>query len=188
MKTQTKQRIIGGLVLVALLAIFLPMFFSNPHPATQLSLNKKVPAQPAQPQVTLTLPKVVETTAKPAQMATTTTVAKPTTPIKPKQTTATVKAQPPFSKSTASQKAKLAPVKKALWVIQVASYRDVNNAKHMLSQLTSQGFQAYTVTRSDGKLTQVLIGPNTSYQAAVQMQAELKQRTKMTGLVRRQRK
>lgn len=58
MSAQIKQRVIGGLVLLALLAIFLPLFFNNPHPSANLAKN--VPAEPVQPTVELQLPQVAK--------------------------------------------------------------------------------------------------------------------------------
>ncbi len=57
-EVKTKQRLVGGLVLVAIAAIFLPLLFHNSRPSTSkpLSLSTRVPKAPAKPQVTLELP------------------------------------------------------------------------------------------------------------------------------------
>lgn len=61
LSTQTKQRIIGGLVLLALLAIFFPLFLNTPHPSA--ALVKRTPGPPDAPKVELSLPQVA--TAEP---------------------------------------------------------------------------------------------------------------------------
>lgn len=56
MEAKTKQRVIGGLVLVAVVAIFLPLLFHHSHPSMNLALSTDVPDAPPQPQVQLQLP------------------------------------------------------------------------------------------------------------------------------------
>lgn len=68
MKLQTKQRVIGGLVLLALVAIFLPVLFHNKQPSTQLSLSTKIPPPPPAPKAVLTLPAKQVVVKKPAQL------------------------------------------------------------------------------------------------------------------------
>ncbi len=56
MNVKAKQRIIGGLVLLAVLAIFLPVLFHSSRPSEQLKLSTNIPKQPASPNVQLQLP------------------------------------------------------------------------------------------------------------------------------------
>ncbi len=56
MKVQMKQRIIGGIVLLAILAIFLPVMFHSSRSSRTLQMSLKMPRQPQSPQVTLQLP------------------------------------------------------------------------------------------------------------------------------------
>lgn len=56
MQTKTKHRIIGGIVLLAIVAIFLPLLFHNSRPSMDLKLSTQVPSAPAKPQVQLQLP------------------------------------------------------------------------------------------------------------------------------------
>ncbi len=56
MEAKIKQRVIGGLVLVAVVAIFLPLLFHHAHPSMNLALSTDVPNAPNQPQVQLQLP------------------------------------------------------------------------------------------------------------------------------------
>ena len=58
MNLQVKQRIIGGLVLLAIIAIFVPILFHSSHPTTDLTLSTEIPLAPAEPQIALPLPKL----------------------------------------------------------------------------------------------------------------------------------
>lgn len=58
MQTKTKQRVIGGIVLLAVVAIFLPLLFHNSRPSADLKLSTKVPPAPAKPEVQLQLPAI----------------------------------------------------------------------------------------------------------------------------------
>ncbi len=53
MEIKTKQRLVGGLVLLALLAIFLPVLFHTSRPSTAAHLSVKIPPKPPEPQMTL---------------------------------------------------------------------------------------------------------------------------------------
>jgi len=65
MEAKNKQRIIGGLVLLALVAIFLPLLFHNSRPSTRLQLSGQVPTAPTKPEVQLQLPAPSESHAMP---------------------------------------------------------------------------------------------------------------------------
>ncbi len=56
MQNHVKHRIIGGLVLLAIIAIFLPFLFHSSQPSTPLKLSTQIPDQPDAPQVPLQLP------------------------------------------------------------------------------------------------------------------------------------
>ncbi|WP_423063833.1 SPOR domain-containing protein [Candidiatus Paracoxiella cheracis] len=58
MQTKTKQRVIGGIVLLAVVAIFLPLLFHNSRPSADLKLSTNVPLAPAKPEVQLQLPAI----------------------------------------------------------------------------------------------------------------------------------
>jgi len=52
MQTKSKQRLVGLLILLAILAIFLPLLFHNSHPSTT-QLPVKIPTKPKIDQVSL---------------------------------------------------------------------------------------------------------------------------------------
>lgn len=61
MNTQIKHRMIGGLVLLALLAIFLPILFYHSHSPSQIQLSAKIPEAPKAPQIEMQLPVKAQT-------------------------------------------------------------------------------------------------------------------------------
>ncbi len=56
METKKNQRIIGGLVIVALIAIFLPLFFHHARPLMNVQLSANMPNPPTKPTIQLELP------------------------------------------------------------------------------------------------------------------------------------
>ncbi|MDF1795961.1 MAG: SPOR domain-containing protein [Coxiellaceae bacterium] len=173
MSTQIKQRIIGGLVLLALLAIFLPLFFNNPHPSATLSNH--APGVPQKPQVQLQLPQIAQ--AEPAAInqqpaaqqqvamseapqqiaavtaaAASTPAAKPAAPIAKPDIVAAVKPVVVAKPVPAAVKAVVAatkPVKKHVaagkaWVVQLASFGSSANAKRLVKKLRQSGYDAYS--------------------------------------------
>lgn len=49
MEIKTKQRLVGALVLLAILSIFLPVLFHTSRPVTESRLSVKVPPKPPKP-------------------------------------------------------------------------------------------------------------------------------------------
>lgn len=66
MQTKTKQRIIGAIVLLAVVAIFLPVLFHNARPSANLKLSTTIPPAPAKPVVQLQLPAIKSSPAVPS--------------------------------------------------------------------------------------------------------------------------
>lgn len=56
MESKTKQRIVGGLVLVAVFAIFLPLLFHRPNPTVNFAQNSEAPSAPNKPQIQFDMP------------------------------------------------------------------------------------------------------------------------------------
>ncbi|MDF1653721.1 MAG: SPOR domain-containing protein [Coxiellaceae bacterium] len=209
MSTQIKQRIIGGLVLLALLAIFLPLFFNNPHPSATLSNH--APGVPQKPQVQLQLPQIAQ--AKPAdvsqqpeaqqQIAMTTAPQQPTAPAaKPAVQVAKVEpvAVVPVSPAAKAQRVVVAakpvkPVKAAkhlapskAWVVQLASFGSSENAARLVKKLRQSGYEAYSrhATNSHGKVIyKVYVGPEINRHRIESLQNQLSKHYRLKGMIRR---
>ena len=73
-----------------------------------------------------------------------------------------------------------------VWVIQVASFSDSDNARRLLHQLRAKGFNVYSC-QSKGKKTivRVFIGPDINRNKINQIQKELKQQLQLNGVIRK---
>lgn len=187
MEIRTKQRLIGCLVLLAILAIFLPLLFYNLYPSTSLFKPKAVVFVPLVP--TITNKSVIQLQLRPSLSAKITAAGKihstflsppPAQSIPPKlPKPATSKLQPLLQM----------PVKTAppeVWVIQVASFSNFNNAKRLLNQLRVKGLDVYSC-QSKGKKTiiRVFVGPDINRNKIDQIQKELKQQFQLNGIIRK---
>ncbi len=172
MSTQVKQRIIGGLVLLALLAIFLPLFFSNPHPSA--ALLKPAPNAPSAPRVELQLPRVADKAEQndsmdqlaaklindnpdqaaqiPAAVKDEAAPVSATPKVAPSQVPMKVAVKKQALPPVVSAKTKTAAtvvqhyhqlVKTKAWVVQLASFSNQSNAKRLMSKLRASGYKVY---------------------------------------------
>lgn len=163
MDEKTKQRIVGIVVITALLAIFLPMLFEDPVERSGRSVSEmQIPDLPrqfqtqAQPVVPSSTEQVLQTPAKPVPIVSST----------PKETEqvllAPAKTQPvvnPIPKNTAvaSTKPKAKTEKLVRWVIQAGSFKEKKNAETERDKFRKQGFVAFVESFKD--MYRVRIGP-----------------------------
>jgi len=161
MEVKTKQRLVGILVLIAILAIFLPVLFHTSQPSTEARLTVKIPAKPAEPQVAL-LEK-----AKPE-----------VTPVARSSTAAPVSTDP-----------KELPVDTPeAWVIQLGSFSDKSNADRLIKKLRKKGFEAYSrvdTTTKGAHLNRVYVGPEIRLSSAKQLLKKLHHSFHLNGVVRK---
>jgi len=210
MNQQTKHRIIGGVVLAGVVAIFLPVLFHHSEPSSKVQLSENIPAQPVSPKVSLQLPKQAtqEQKEQPAAMLTSAeqkpeikTVKRAKVETLPTSTDV-IKAKPAASKSAAATKTAVVkakttankvnvttkPVTLTLWAVQLASLSNDQNANRLIKKLQKQGYNAYsrkTVTASGNVITRVLIGPENKKSTIERIQKEVQAKFKIKGLIRR---
>jgi DedD protein len=203
---RTKQRMVGGLVMLALLAIFLPMFFSSPHPSTTLTLSQKTPVEPAKPQISLQLPTQPQ--------------AAPATPTaQPLMTALSRVPQDPVNVTAPAKKITLKKIalKKAVphvrspikvmakpktahhsaaqsttpgWVLQLGSFSHTTNATILMNKLKKAGYKVYShkITHKDGhSLVQVFLGPTPTRATIEKIKVKLHKDYRIKGFVRRSR-
>ncbi len=161
-----KQRLIGALVLVALMVIFLPMLFSNGdlEPAEVLV---DIPQKPPIPTLEISEP------VKPSEqrLAEKNEVSpKP----KPQQTL-----QELVDKEVDENKL---PVS---WALQVASFKERDNAEKLRDKLRKAGYKAYIKYRLDvePKMIRVLIGPVLERTEIDKIKAAVARHHKLEGVV-----
>jgi len=159
-----KQRLIGALVLVALMVIFLPMLFSNGdlEPAEVLV---DIPEKPPIP--TFEIKK----------------------PVKPSEQRQVEKAQPkPKPQQTLQELVdKEVDVNKlpVSWALQVASFKERDNAEKLRDKLRKAGYKAYIKYRLDvePKMIRVLIGPVLERTEIDKIKAAIVRHHKLEGVV-----
>ncbi|AZV75808.1 SPOR domain-containing protein [Coxiella burnetii] len=189
MEIKAKQRLIGALVLLAIVAIFLPLLFHNPRPSTGLTMTTTIPPAPDKPVVQLQLPPSAPPPVETPLLQTNTVDLTPKQPIvqpslppvmpvpQPKKV---VKVNKPHSLESLLSKTPTA------WIIQVASFVNPDYAKHLLQQLRAKGFDAYLQESHEGKvITRVFIGPEINRDKINKIQKELKQQMRLNGVIKK---
>lgn len=166
MEVKTKQRIVGILVLVAILAIFLPVLFHTSQPSTEARLTVKIPAKPAEPQIAL------REKVKPA-----------VTPV----ASAPIAIPTPTSAPVAANKKIMVDAPEA-WVVQLGSFSDKSNAERLIKKLREKGFEAYSradTTTKGAPLNRVYVGPEIHLSTAKQLLKKLHHSFHLNGVVRK---
>ncbi len=137
-----KQRLIGAAVLVALAVLFLPAILDGKK--AQYYEEKIIPERPVDGQLT-----ELAASLKASSKSNKTTSNKQKNAV-----TTTSKAVSPTAKPLTG--------KEAAYIVQVASFADVNNANKLVARLKSQNLKAFVrkkITKDGLKLSQVLVGP-----------------------------
>lgn len=151
MQLKIKQRIIGGVVLVAIAAIMIPMFLGGKNTMLQQIAQVKVTV-PSLPQTFSTekLAQEQQSGSHPASKSKARTVSK------------------------ASKKLHTVVAKKA-WIVQLGSFTNITNAKRLVKRLRHKGFAAYYVSRKahHRRYARVFMGPVLSVKRAIQIQKKL---------------
>lgn len=175
MDVRIQQRLVGALVLLALVFLIVPVVLDGdgrvPQKITQ------IPPKPKRPDVSHIR------VAEPARDVLPPLPEQPPEPAQPQSEAADGSAQ-----SKPSVTGEVVPVDAGVdaWSVQVASFRETDKAARLRDQLRAEGFTTYVneVILSDGTLfTQVLVGPETDMERIRQRKEEIKTRIGMPGLV-----
>lgn len=210
MQAKIKQRWIGVLILLAMLAIFLPLIFHNERPEIK---KETIPALPPQPKIEVNLKvssnekstaeavapenaptetdqKLEITESKPVIQKPIETQSKPVPvvqqPQSPKEVNQEVNKN--FS-SLDSQKKVLANYMEApqAWTIQLGTFSNINNANKLVAQLRKAGFDVYSHSISDLKtgkqMVRVYVGPEIKKENALQLKDQLQSRFHLRGIL-----
>lgn len=207
-----KQRIVGALVLLALLVIFLPVLFDRNRVepvdrASQIPATITPPAAPINPPVAPTLVES-DMAPPPAQMfvPTETEAEKPdhiAAQTNKLEAAKTIKAEgkSPSSNSEAKNSLKLAKSEASkqlleppklnaagsaqAWLLQVASYKSVAQAKKVRDDLLAKGFSAYTreIPGAKGIIVRVFVGPKFDKATALAQKKRIDELFNLNALV-----
>lgn len=189
MERALKERIIGAVVLVAVVVLVVPVFLDGP-PADGQTVTERVPlpgqtrqsmqtvvlnrdrdapvpsptVEPVQPAANEAVPEVRETNV--AEQTQAASEPAPASREEPEQETASdgaAESPPPATSST------------GMWAVQLGSFSQADNAEKLAAGLRKQGFAAFLsqVDAGSGQLHRVRIGPQKDRAAAEAMAARL---------------
>lgn len=202
MEKKTKQRLTGAALFVAFILILLP-FLQMPHEKHDKVLSEAPP-----------FPDTIKTNIPPIDQSKVTTSEPQENLIKNLRPyvvqksedapVAEIQAQTPAvslveTSNSATSKKVTASVKPALllksktnantiteaWVIQIGSFKNRNNARHLVNELRAHGYHAFmqNTQTSLGNSTRVFVGPEGKHTSARKLAQELKQELKIEGIV-----
>jgi DedD protein len=198
LKKRARRRLVGAVVLVALMAVVLPMVLdSEPEPRGQ-KIDIHIPSPDsgefkpgASPPASSTVSKAAseaapksETAAPPADKVETPAGiagAQPTPSARTEETAAPERAAggtKDSSKPSAAAASAKAPAAAAggAYVVQVAALADTSKAKALEKRIAGAGLKTYTevVSTPNGEVTRVRAGPYATREAAEKARAQLK--------------
>lgn len=190
LKKRARRRLVGAVVLVAAVAVVLPMVLdSEPKPTSQ-EINIQIPSQDAKGFTSKVVPlappskaaeKPVAKAAEPVKDAAVTE--KPASKPEPKPETKPVPEKPAAKvaekapeKAPAKTTEKAPAPKPGTFFIQVTALADVDKAKQVQRQMVDAGLPSYTqvVAAGKGDVTRVRAGPFATRDEAEKAQLKLK--------------
>jgi DedD protein len=179
MEKALKERIVGAIVLVAVVVLVVPVFLDGP-PAEGEIISERVPlpGQSEQKIQTVVLDRdrdqpvparelnAARQSAEQAQVTEPAPVQKP-----PQDSTVTTAAPEPENKVVVQA----AGSTTGMWAVQLGSFANKQNAEILAADLRKQGFAAFLsqVSTSSGQLHRVRVGPQKDREAADAMAARL---------------
>ncbi len=207
MKQETKQRIVGAIVLLCLALIFLPILFDGegsyqvpvtsriPDPPVVPAMPEPVPTRPVivnEPPAQAQEPEPIATQESDAEPAVADTVSTETVSAEPdsdepaadaaEPEVAVVESQPAFSREAPALNEDGLPEG---WSVRLGAFSDAANASNLLQRLQDSGYKAYSQTSSNaqGELTVVYVGPWLERGLAEDYLQELQQQFQLAGMV-----
>lgn len=156
-----KQRLVGAIVIVAAAIIFLPMIFNDTQRPPE-DILVEIPERPKVPKLDITKP------------------VPPSEQRKVEKQAALAKAKPAIDKTDTSTNN--VPVS---WTLQLASFKERDNADALRDRLRKAGYKAYVRYRADQKpaMARVFIGPELNRQAIDKLKTRLEKELKLEGIV-----
>jgi DedD protein len=185
----TKQRIVGTVVLLTLAFIFLPIVFDG-QGSYEPAMTSRIPDSPQVsilPEPVQSRPIIIAETEREAELASPASndAAGAEVPIAVEAAPESVggtTSEPVFSREVPQLDRAGLP---QAWVVQLASFADVENARNLLARLQSAGYKAYirSVVGDQGGRSRVLVGPWVVRARADETQTELQAQFQLAGMV-----
>ncbi len=190
METRVKERLVGAVILVALIVALVPEILSGPRETTDAGS----PADSEQPLRTYTIEleqpdlPAVETaaTSTPGLESTAAqTDAAVDAEVVPEAPPATIPEEPEPATQARPEPQVADPAPTAGWAVQVGSFSNVENAERMARELRARGFKAFVSSHeSQGeKLMRVRVGPEKDRARAEQLAKRLRRDWKQATVV-----
>lgn len=189
MNQGTKQRIVGTVVLLTLAFIFLPIVFDG-QGSYEPAMTSRIPDSPQVsilPEPVQSRPIIIAETEREAELASPASndAAGAEVPIAVEAAPESVggtTSEPVFSREVPQLDRAGLP---QAWVVQLASFADVENARNLLARLQSAGYKAYirSVVGDQGGRSRVLVGPWVVRARADETQTELQAQFQLAGMV-----
>jgi len=165
-----KQRLVGAVVLVALVVIFVPMLLDDEPMVTSSISKSNIPPQPKSKFPTKI---IAQKEVKPLRLTTSKIAPAKTTGSKPKAkpVTAVPKARTGLS----------------AWVVQVASFEKRANANKLVKRLQAKKLSAFVEQASVDRKTvfRVRVGPEVDHKKAEGIRNRIKREFKLKGKIER---
>ncbi|MEX2132253.1 MAG: SPOR domain-containing protein [Pseudohongiellaceae bacterium] len=201
MNQNTKQRIVGTIVLLALALIFLPIIFDG-QGSYQRPVSSRIPQTPvinllpepvAQRVILETEPAptvipdtdTVETVVEPVQEPAGTDTAAVVEPVTIADLIANVTDEPAAETTVASGPALDERGLPIGWSVRLASFSEMRNAESLLQRLLTSNYKAYTreVTTEQGVMTAVYVGPQLEREKIEELRQQLQGEFQLSGMV-----
>ena len=189
MVSDLKQRIVGGVVIICVLAIFLPVILHKPKNEAVQSVPMTIPQPQSVSQLSLQLPAQQPSNVQQAAAV-----------IKSTPATKLAQAERAITQPQQAQSDHQSPVAKIntrilqaavttpqAWVVQLGSFSQRANVQRLVKQLRHHGFDAYTRTQAHGtqSITQVFVGPEISRDTINKINKKLLSQFHLQGVVRK---
>ncbi len=194
-----KQRLVGGIVLVALGLILIPTILDFSQEASDPMAGVEIPESPDVMKMEVLPLEVWSERIDPEIDSANRIVETPAAPQQPAQQSATDKAEPAKSQQQAPIPKKVAeaepkpqtatktdiPEGATAWVVQIASFSDESKAFRLRDKLRKLGHPAFIERgRKSGQLTyRVKVGPVLQRSKADSLKKQVAKQTKLDGLV-----
>lgn len=183
-----KHRVVGAIVLVALVVIFVPMILSGREPPPELKgAREAAPRAEVTETKTVVTPVPVEQPQPPESSEAMKVVEVPVEPKPVPESKPAAQAEKPAE----AKKPDPAPAKPAAakiedgWMVQVGTFTNLQNATRLRDKLKSLGLSVHTdtVTVSGKKAMRLRVGPFADRAKADRAQAQIRKETGVAGVV-----
>lgn len=192
METQLKQRLVGGVVIVCVLAIFLPILLHKPKSDQAQSVPMTIPKPQTISEMSLQLPEAQPSTVAPKVVATATdklmaaqaAVVQPVVAKKAPSKAHTAAVAPHTINTKILQSAIATP---QAWVVQLGSFSQAQHAHQLVKQLRERGFDAYSRSTdlNHQRIVRVFVGPEINLQTMRHINKKLQHDFHLRGVVRK---